>query len=141
AQKRRPDGSRDAEGGRHAELRDESHGAPPRAARRVPAHERRTGAVDLRAVGRRRRDVSEIRIERAAARDVSLILSLIKALLAYVARVAVARRCGRMEWSVLNWNEPAIRFYRRMGARAMDEWTVYRLTGETLTRLASEPGV
>ena len=62
-------------------------------------------------------------------------------LLAYVARVAVARRCGRMEWSVLNWNEPAIRFYRRMGARAMDEWTVYRLTGETLTRLASEPGV
>ena len=62
-------------------------------------------------------------------------------LLAYVAGVAVARGCGRMEWSVLNWNEPAIRFYRRMGARAMDEWTVYRLTGETLTRLASEPGV
>ena len=62
-------------------------------------------------------------------------------LLAYVARVAVARRCGRMEWSVLNWNEPAIRFYRRMGARAMDERTVSRLTGETLTRFASEPGV
>jgi len=61
-------------------------------------------------------------------------------LLAYVARVAVARGCGRMEWSVLNWNEPAIRFYRRMGARAMDEWTVYRLTGETLTQLAGEPG-
>ena len=61
-------------------------------------------------------------------------------LLAYVARVAVARGCGRMEWSVLNWNEPAIRFYRRMGARAMDEWTVYRLTGEALTHLAGEPG-
>jgi GNAT superfamily N-acetyltransferase len=60
-------------------------------------------------------------------------------LLAYVARVAVARGCGRMEWSVLNWNEPAIGFYRRMGARPMDEWTVYRLTGETLTQLASTP--
>ena len=61
-------------------------------------------------------------------------------LLAYVAGVAVARGCGRMEWSVLNWNEPAIRFYRRMGARAMDEWTVYRLTGEALTQLGGEPG-
>jgi len=60
-------------------------------------------------------------------------------LLAYVARVAVARGCGRMEWSVLNWNEPAIRFYRRMGARAMDEWTVYRVTGESLTQLANTP--
>ena len=60
-------------------------------------------------------------------------------LLAYVARVAVARGCGRMEWSVLNWNEPAIRFYRRMGARAMDEWTVYRVTGELLTQLAKTP--
>jgi GNAT superfamily N-acetyltransferase len=60
-------------------------------------------------------------------------------LLAYVARVAVARGCGRMEWSVLDWNEPAIRFYRRMGARAMDEWTVYRLTGEALTQFASVP--
>jgi GNAT superfamily N-acetyltransferase len=61
-------------------------------------------------------------------------------LLAYVARIAVARGCGRMEWSVLNWNELAIRFYRRMGARAMDEWTVYRVTGEALTQLAGEPG-
>jgi GNAT superfamily N-acetyltransferase len=61
-------------------------------------------------------------------------------LLAHVAGVAVARGCGRMEWSVLNWNEPAIRFYRRMGARAMDGWTVYRLTGEALTQMASEPG-
>jgi GNAT superfamily N-acetyltransferase len=60
-------------------------------------------------------------------------------LLAYVARVAVDRGCGRMEWSVLNWNEPAIGFYRRMGARAMDEWTVYRVTGESLTQLANTP--
>ena len=58
-------------------------------------------------------------------------------LLVHVARVAVDRGCGRMEWSVLNWNEPAIRFYRRMGARAMDEWTVYRVTGESLTQLAN----
>jgi GNAT superfamily N-acetyltransferase len=60
-------------------------------------------------------------------------------LLAYVARIAVARGCGRMEWSVLDWNESAIRFYRRMGARAMDQWTVYRVTGESLTQLANTP--
>lgn len=59
-----------------------------------------------------------------------------RALLGHLARVAVARGCGRMEWSVLNWNEPAIGFYRSMGAKAMDEWTVYRLTGETLTKFA-----
>jgi GNAT superfamily N-acetyltransferase len=58
-------------------------------------------------------------------------------LLAYLARVAVARACGRLEWSVLDWNEPAIRFYQEIGARAMDEWTVYRLTGDALRRLAS----
>lgn len=57
-------------------------------------------------------------------------------LLAHVARVAVARRCGRMEWSVLDWNEPAIGFYHTLGARPMDEWTVYRLTGDALRRLA-----
>lgn len=61
-------------------------------------------------------------------------------LLAYLARVAVARGCGRLEWSVLDWNEPAIRFYRGIGARAMDEWTVYRLTGDALKQLASDPG-
>ena len=59
-----------------------------------------------------------------------------RALLTHLARVAVSRRCGRMEWSVLNWNEPAIRFYRSLGAQPMDEWTVYRLTGDALTRLA-----
>jgi len=60
------------------------------------------------------------------------------ALLTYLARVAVDRGCGRMEWSVLDWNEPARGFYERLGAVPMDEWTMYRLTGEALQRLASE---
>jgi len=57
-------------------------------------------------------------------------------LLAYVARVAVDRGYGRMEWSVLNWNEPALVVYRKIGARPMDEWTVQRLTGDALKLLA-----
>ena len=57
-------------------------------------------------------------------------------LLAYLARVALERKCGRMEWWVLDWNESAIRFYETIGARAMDEWTVYRLDGDALFRLA-----
>ena len=61
-----------------------------------------------------------------------------RALLAYLARVAMDRGCGRMEWSVLDWNEPALGFYERLGAAPMDEWTVYRLTGDALRRLASE---
>jgi GNAT superfamily N-acetyltransferase len=60
-----------------------------------------------------------------------------RALLTHLARIAVARGCGRMEWSVLDWNEPAIGFYQRLGAVPMDEWTVFRLTGEALTRLAA----
>ena len=59
-----------------------------------------------------------------------------RALLCHLARVAVERGCGRMEWAVLDWNDAAIGFYRSIGARAMDEWTVYRLTGEALDRLA-----
>jgi GNAT superfamily N-acetyltransferase len=59
-----------------------------------------------------------------------------RALLAHLARVAVAGGCGRMEWSVLNWNEPAIRFYRSLNAKPMDEWTVFRLTGDDIARLA-----
>src|SRR4029077_6278241 len=55
-----------------------------------------------------------------------------KALLRALARLAVERDCGRLEWSVLNWNEPAIRFYRSLGAVPLDEWTSYRLTGEAL---------
>jgi len=58
-------------------------------------------------------------------------------LLAMLAQRAVSRDCGRMEWAVLDWNQPAIEFYRRLGALPQDEWTTYRLTGEALTRLAS----
>jgi GNAT superfamily N-acetyltransferase len=59
-----------------------------------------------------------------------------KALLVLLAKIAVERGCGRMEWSVLNWNEPAIGFYRKLGAVAMDEWTVFRLAGPALEGLA-----
>jgi GNAT superfamily N-acetyltransferase len=58
-----------------------------------------------------------------------------KRLLAHLAGIAVARGCGRMEWSVLDWNEPALGFYRRLGAEVMEEWRMCRLTGETLTVL------
>jgi GNAT superfamily N-acetyltransferase len=57
-------------------------------------------------------------------------------LLAEVARVAIERDCGRLEWAVLDWNEPAIDFYRSLGAKAMDEWTVYRMTGDAIRKLA-----
>ena len=57
-------------------------------------------------------------------------------LLSHLARVAVERKCGRMEWWVLDWNEPAIRFYKSIGAVPMDDWTVYRLAGDALQRLA-----
>jgi GNAT superfamily N-acetyltransferase len=55
-----------------------------------------------------------------------------------VARVAVERHCGRMEWSVLDWNEPALAFYRRMGAQPLGEWTMQRLTGAALLQVAAE---
>ncbi len=57
-------------------------------------------------------------------------------LLACLARIALARDCGRLEWSVLDWNEPAIRFYQRLGAEPMDGWTVNRVTGSALAALA-----
>jgi GNAT superfamily N-acetyltransferase len=60
-----------------------------------------------------------------------------KALMVYLAQLAVARGCGRFEWAVLDWNEPAIRFYRSLGAVAQDEWTVQRVSGEALQVLAS----
>ena len=59
-------------------------------------------------------------------------------LLAHLARLAKERGCGRLEWWVLDWNESAIRFYRALGARPMDEWTVFRVAGEALDRLAGE---
>ena len=58
-------------------------------------------------------------------------------LLAWLAATAISRKCGRLEWSVLDWNEPSIRFYRNLGAVAMDEWTTFRVTGPALTRLAT----
>ena len=59
-----------------------------------------------------------------------------KALLLHVARLANQRGCGRMEWTVLDWNEPAIRFYDSLGAKKMPDWRICRLTGEALTRHA-----
>lgn len=61
-----------------------------------------------------------------------------RALLAYLARLARERNCGRLEWAVLDWNKPAIEFYRNLGARPMDEWMIFRLTGEALDALAGE---
>lgn len=58
------------------------------------------------------------------------------ALLRALARIAIARDCGRIDWSVLNWNELAIDFYRQIGAKSMDEWTAFRLTGDTLAQIA-----
>ncbi len=59
-----------------------------------------------------------------------------KALLQHLAKLAVERNCGRLEWSVLDWNVDAIGFYKKLGARPQDEWTVYRVTGDALTELA-----
>ncbi len=59
-----------------------------------------------------------------------------KGLLRQLAKIAVERGCGRLEWSCLDWNQPSIDFYLSLGATPMDEWTVYRLTGETLEKLA-----
>jgi GNAT superfamily N-acetyltransferase len=60
-----------------------------------------------------------------------------KALLLALAELAVERGYARVEWAVLNWNEPSIEFYRRMGAEPLEEWTVYRLTGDALTAAAA----
>lgn len=60
-----------------------------------------------------------------------------KALLGKLAALAVERDCARLEWSVLDWNKPAIDFYKALGARPMDEWTVYRVDGDALTGLAA----
>jgi len=61
-----------------------------------------------------------------------------KAMLSYLAQLAVERGCGRLEWSVLDWNEPAIAFYRRMGASVLDDWRICRVTGGSLIQLAAE---
>ncbi|HKX88417.1 MAG TPA: GNAT family N-acetyltransferase [Sphingopyxis sp.] len=59
-----------------------------------------------------------------------------KALLAYLAKLCTERDCARLEWSVLDWNAPSIGFYKSLGARMMDEWTVMRVDGDALTALA-----
>jgi GNAT superfamily N-acetyltransferase len=59
-----------------------------------------------------------------------------KALLAHLAKLCVERDCARLEWSVLDWNDPAIGFYKGLGAKLMDEWTVMRVDGDALTALA-----
>jgi GNAT superfamily N-acetyltransferase len=61
-----------------------------------------------------------------------------KKLLRELARIAVERGCGRFEWSVLDWNEPAIAFYRSLGAVRMDDWRIFRMTGDELTSFARE---
>ena len=69
---------------------------------------------------------------RPAARRHGVGFALLRAL----AKIAVDRDCGRVDWSVLNWNELAIDFYKQVGAKAMDDWTSFRLTGDTLARIA-----
>ena len=63
-----------------------------------------------------------------------------KVMISYIAKIAVERSYGRFEWSVLDWNEPAINFYKKLGAIAMSDWTVQRLTGTNLLKLANEFG-
>lgn len=58
-----------------------------------------------------------------------------KALLSALAHIAIERDCARLEWSVLDWNDPAIQFYEKLGAKPMDEWTVFRVDGDTLNML------
>ena len=61
-----------------------------------------------------------------------------KSLLAALAKIAVDRNCGRLDWNVLDWNQPAIDFYEALGARAVSEWTTFRLTGDSLLHLSEE---
>ena len=61
-----------------------------------------------------------------------------KALLVRLAQIARDRNCGRVEWAVLNWNEPSIAFYKSLGARPMEDWTVFRLTGEALEKMGNK---
>ena len=63
-----------------------------------------------------------------------------RALLAHLARIAIERGYARVEWSVLDWNEPSIGFYKKLGARPLDEWTMFRLTGESIRELANSCG-
>ena len=62
-----------------------------------------------------------------------------RGLLTHLARIALERGCGRFEWSVLDWNEPAIGFYESLGAKLMDGWSIFRVTGDALAKLGSRP--
>ena len=64
-----------------------------------------------------------------------------RALLVDLAKIALDRGCGRMEWAVLDWNEPAIKFYRSLGAKPMEEWTVFRLTRDGIAKLAQSESI
>jgi GNAT superfamily N-acetyltransferase len=64
-----------------------------------------------------------------------------RALLVDLAKIALERGCGRMEWAVLDWNEPAIKFYRTLGAKPMEEWTVFRLTRDGIAELAKSESI
>lgn len=61
-----------------------------------------------------------------------------KLLLSYLSKIALERDCGRIEWAVLDWNEPSIQFYKKLGAKPMDEWTVFRVTGKEIENLAAQ---
>ena len=61
-----------------------------------------------------------------------------KTMLKHLAKLAVERECGRLEWACLDWNEPSICFYKGLGAKALDDWTVYRVAGETLQEMAKD---
>jgi len=61
-----------------------------------------------------------------------------RSFLVHLAKMALERNCGRFEWAVLDWNKPAIEFYKKLGAVPMNEWTIFRVTGEALKRLAEE---
>ncbi len=60
-----------------------------------------------------------------------------KKMLSQLAKLAIERDCGRLEWSCLDWNEPSICFYKGLGAKSLDEWTIFRVTGETLKEMAN----
>jgi GNAT superfamily N-acetyltransferase len=59
-----------------------------------------------------------------------------KIFFSFLAKIAVERKCGRLEWSCLDWNKPSIEFYKKQGAQASDEWTIYRITGDEINKLA-----
>lgn len=61
-----------------------------------------------------------------------------EAIFSYIAKIAVERKCGRLEWACLDWNKPSIKFYKKLGAIPMDEWTTYRLAGENLEKIAAK---